>query len=367
MASLLHSTITFTTPEPTSDQYDVSANTAEYVSANVIPALVTSDLLHPGNSVFAELIGSHIAASDTQLLILAEDKAVAANPQLPATIDQYFAAHPSLNYFDSLISNAGSLNTISHTANKAKQLVLAFGSQKFLNAVSQTGLPCIAVATRSQSQSITDYDVLTQWLQNKEIAAHLLCVCFDSRLIISNAQYDRSTWVVRGIQHSVFHDSQMFHWIEGNFHQILGEDRTVIDRLFVKVIDKLLAAADQSSTENHLHTLFVSLWSNQQLTANIGLSGYAQAMTTTLLLCIRYAVQVEVMEEGLDARVLFLLKQIVWISPSNVRRLQASRMLQQLPVLAALGKYEFKALDNRAMKNAEVWLSDEVAKPTSAA
>ncbi len=367
MASLLHSTITFNTPELTSGQYDASVNTAEFVSTNRIPALMTNDLLHPGNTVFADLISSNIAASDTQLLILAEDDAVAANPQLAVTINKYFAAHPELNYFDSLISSVDSLNTVNYSANKTEQLVLAFGSQKFLNAVSQTGLRCIAVATRSQNQSITDYDILTQSLQNEKLAASLLCVCFDSRLIISDAQYDRSTWVVRGVQHSIFHDSQMFHWIEGNFRQLLGKERVAIDHLFLKVIDKLLAADDQSNAEHHLHAFFLGLWENQQTTANIGLSGYAQAMTTTLLLCIRYAIQIEAMEEGLDARVLFLLKQIVWIAPGNARRLKPSQTLKELPVLEALGKYEVKALDKQAMKSAEAWLSAEAEKLTSVA
>ena len=44
MASLLHSTITFNTPELTSDQYDASVYTAEFVSTNRIPALMTNDL-----------------------------------------------------------------------------------------------------------------------------------------------------------------------------------------------------------------------------------------------------------------------------------------------------------------------------------
>ncbi len=367
MASLLHSTITFNTPEPTADQYDASVNAAEFISTNMIPALVTSDLLHPGNTVFSDLIESHLAASDMQLLIWIEDDAVASNPELPTSINKYLTAYPSLKFRESQITNVDALDTKSHTTNNTQQLVLAFGSQLFLNAISQSDIPCIAVATRSENQAITDYDELTQSILNKDPLEQLLCVCFDSRLIISDAQYDRSTWIVRGIQHSLFHDSQMFHWIEGNFHQLLGEDRTAIDHLFLKVIDKLLAASDQASAENHLHTFFLGLWSKQQSKAHIGLSGYAQAMTTTLLLCIRYAVETETIEEGLDARVLFLLKQIVWITPGNARRLQPSQMLQELPVLNALAKYDIKALDKRAMKNAEAWLSEEVEKLIHAA
>jgi len=56
----------------------------------------------------------------------------------------------------------------------------------------------------------------------------------------------------------------MFHWIEGNFHQLLSKDRAAINHLFLKVIDKLLAADDQSNVEHHLHSFFLSLWSNQQ-------------------------------------------------------------------------------------------------------
>jgi len=369
MASLLHSKVVFTTPEPTVGQYDALVQKAEFVTHNAIPALITTDLLHTGNVAFADLISSHINSPNAELLVLAEDNAVEANTQLPSHIDSYFAAYPALTIFDTLVVSKNSVKTLAATVS-ADQIVLAFGGQQFIAAVnkalSQSNVPFIAIATRAHGQTMTQYDALAQLLQNED-QTQLLCACLDSRLIISDLQYDRSTWVVRGIQHSLFHDSQLFHWIEGNFHRLLGEERTAIDHLFIKVVSKLTAPADQTLAETQLHKLFFSLWRNDDSNPSLSLIGYAQAMTTTLLLSVQYAIQVEALEEGVDARLLGLLKQIVWIAPGSTRRLQPSQALQEIPVLNALGKHTMQPLDKAAMQRAEVWVSKEAENRTHAA
>jgi|GEM_PF-5028871 len=368
VANLLHSTVNFTQPAPASSQYDAQVQQADFITHNVTPALVTTDLLHPNNSVFADLISSHLSHNDAQLVIVVQADAIDANPDLPAHVDRYFAAHPELNYFDNLELAEDAINEVSDKINQ-EQLVLAFGGQQFLHNVSSTlntaRVAHIAIATRAEYQTMTQYDAIAHLLQNKK--SQLKCVCLDSKLIISDLQYNRSTWVVRGIQHSLFHDSQMFHWIEGNFHRLLGEERTAIDHLFIKVINKLIAPADQTSAETQLHKLFFSLWKNEYAKQSLNIIGYAQAMTTTLLLSVQYAIQLESLEEGIDARLLGLLKQIVWIAPGNARRLQASEALQEIPVLEDVGRHTMQQLDKRAMQHAEAWLAEEAQRLTYAA
>lgn len=356
MAQLHHSTLRFTTAAPDSGYL---SDETRFITLGKTSALVTKNLLDPCTSVFADLISSNLSHTGTKLCVLIEDLAIDANPVLKSKIDGYFSAHPSLNYFSCQIFSAA---TPKEIAIEPDRLFLVFGGYRFQKAVDLKDCPQIKVVTQSDEQSITDYDAIAKSLHMQETHGDYRCACFDSNLIISNEQQNRTTWVVRGIQHAVFHDSQMFHWIEGNLYQLLGDERSAIDHLFIKVFDQILANDGQDNPESYLHNLFIDLWSSDPDTLSLSHSGYAQAMTSTLLLCVRYAVAAESLEEGVDSRLLHLLKQIVWIAPGNARRLQSSQTLSELPVLNSLGSFEMDTLDKETMQAAEKWFSTEAEK-----
>ncbi len=364
MAKLLHSTVRFITPTLTGDTGHSSSTDSQLISNDGAAALITSNLLNPVSADFAALIESCLQSNEQALSVLIEEAAIAANPALIANVDEYFSAHPSLNYasrtnIESLTSR--SLDLTSDT------LLLVFGSHGFINDAMQQSLPMIGIATRTQNQTIHDIDLLARSLLDNAGTSCLKASCFDSRLLISDQQGDRASWVIRGIQHALFHDSQMYHWIEGNLYQLLTNDRCAINHLFLKVADQMLDPAEQLGPESFLQDLFIDLWQKEMATLNMSLSGYAQAMTTTLLLCIRYAVELQTLEEGIDARVLHLLKQIAWIAPGSARRLQPSQSMRELPQLLSIGQYEIRKLNKPAMWAAERWLSKEAERLNRAA
>lgn len=356
MAQLHHSTLRFATATP--DSSDPS-DRALFITLGETPALITKNLLDPCSSTFADLISANQSTTKTKLYVLIEEHAIDANPVLKSSIDSYFSAHPSLNYFSCQIASTA-MAEISPM--EADGLFLVFGGYQFQNAINLGGRAKITIVTRSDNQSITDYDAIASSIHRQETPGENHCACFDSNLIISDEQANRTTWVVRGIQHAVFHDSQMYHWIEGNLYQLLGSERSAIDHLFIKVFDQILANAGQTNPESYLHNLFIDLWHSDPDTLNLSHSGYAQAMTSTLLLCVRYAVEAESLEEGVDSRLLHLLKQIVWIAPGNARRLKSSQTLDDLPVLTTLGAFEMDTLNKATMQSAEKWFSTEAEK-----
>ena len=356
MAQLHHSTLRFATAA--SDSNDAT-DKAQFFTLGNSCALITKKLLDPCDSVFADLISDNITNTETKIIVVIDAQAVNTNPDLKSRIDSYFSAHPSLNY--SSCQTCSSPTSIE-IANSTDQLLLVFGGYQFQRSVVMERSQTIAIVTQTVKQSITDYDALAGSLHSQDTQSQFRCVCFDSNLIISNDKKNRNTWVVRGIQHAVFHDSQMFHWIEGNLYQLLADERSAIDHLFIKVFNQILASDGLTNAESYLHRLFFELWQSKQDTLSLSLSGYAQAMTSTLLLCVRYAVEAESLEEGVDARLMHLLKQFVWIAPGNARRLKTSQSLSELPVLTSLGTFEMDTLNKTTMQAAEKWFSAEAEK-----